>query len=123
MKSAMAEEKLLALAFRSPALLDHAGNLTQDSFSSPLLGKVYAQLKDRHQQALEVSPAVLEGLSQEEMSHVAGLLQRQQGPVSEQAFDDCVRIIRAEHQASNVTTEDDLLAYQNQLRERKGIKG
>ncbi len=123
MKSAMAEEKLLALAFRSPALLDHAGNLTQESFSSPLLGKVYAQLKDRHQQALEVSPAVLEGLTQEEMSHVAGILQRQQGPVSDQAFDDCMRIIRAEHQASNVTTEDDLLAYQNQLRERKGIKG
>ena len=123
MKSAMAEEKLLALAFRSPALLDQAGNLTQDSFSSDLLGRVYAQLKDRHQQALEVSPAVLEGLSQEEMSHVAGLLQRQQGPVDEQAFVDCVRIIRSEHQASNVTTEDDLLAYQNQLRERKGIKG
>ena len=123
LKSAMAEEKLLALAFRSPALLDHAGNLTQDSFSSALLGKVYAQLKDRHQQALEVSPAVLEGLTQEEMSHVAGILQRQQGPVDEQAFDDCVRIIRSEHQASNVTTEDDLLAYQNQLRERKGIKG
>ena len=123
LKSAMAEEKLLALAFRSPALLDHARNLTQDSFSSALLGKVYAQLKDRHQQALEVSPAVLEGLTQEEMSHVAGILQRQQGPVDEQAFDDCVRIIRSEHQASNVTTEDDLLAYQNQLRERKGIKG
>ena len=123
LKSAMAEEKLLALAFRSPALLDHAGNLTRDSFSSALLGKVYAQLKDRHQQALEVSPAVLEGLTQEEMSHVAGILQRQQGPVDEQAFDDCVRIIRSEHQASNVTTEDDLLAYQNQLRERKGIKG
>ena len=123
MKSAMAEEKLLALAFRSPALLDQAGNLTQDSFSSPLLGRVYAQLRDRHQQALEVSPAVLEGLSQEEMSHVAGLLQRQQGPADEQAFVDCVRIIRSEHQASNVTTEDDLLAYQNQLRERKGIKG
>ncbi len=123
LKSAMAEEKLLALAFRSPALLDQAGNLTQDSFSSDLLGRVYAQLKDRHQQALEVSPAVLEGLSQEEMSHVAGLLQRQQGPVDEQAFVDCVRIIRSEHQASNVTTEDDLLAYQNQLRERKGIKG
>lgn len=123
LKSAMAEEKLLALAFRSPALLDHAGNLTQESFSSPLLGRVYSQLMDRHQRALEVSPAVLEGLSQEEMSHVAGLLQRQQGPASEQAFDDCVRIIRAEHQVSHVTTEDELLAYQNQLRERKGIKG
>ncbi len=123
LKSAMAEEKLLALAFRSPALLDSTGDLTQAQFSSPLLGKVFSQLKDRHHQGLEVSPAVLEELSQEEMSHVAGLLQRQQGPVSEEAFADCVRIIRAEHQASNVATEDDLLAYQSQLRERKGIKG
>ena len=122
MKSAVAEESVIALALREPALLDQAGGLTQETFSSALLGRVYGQLKCRHDQGLEVSIAVLEELSAEEMSHIAGILQRQQGPVNEQAFADCSRTIRAEHQAAGVTTEDDLLAYRNKLKERKGIK-
>jgi hypothetical protein len=56
------------------------------------------------------------------MSHIAGILQRQQGPVSEQALLDCVRTIRAEHQSSNVETSDDLLALRERMKERKGIK-
>ncbi len=123
LKSALAEEKLLALALRSPALLSQVGSLAENDFSSPLLGRVFAQLKARNQQGLEVSLGVLEELSQEEMSHVTGILQRQEGPVSEQAFMDCLRIIRGEHQASSVQTEDDLLAYRNKLKESKGLKG
>lgn len=122
MKSAMAEESVIALALREPALLDQARELTQEDFSSGLLGRVYGQLKDRYDQGLEVSIAVLEELSAEEMSHVAGILHRQQGPVSEQAFSDCIRTIRAEHQIASVSTEEDLLAYRNKLKERKGIR-
>ncbi len=122
MKSAMAEEGVLALIFREPALLAQADNLDASEFSASLLGNVFGQLKKRYQKGLEVSIGVLEDLSGEEMSHIAGILQRQQGPVNEQAFADCVRIIKAECAASAVTTEDDLLAYQNKLKERKGIK-
>ena len=120
-KSAMAEEGVIALALREPALLDRAGNLTESLFSAPLLGRVYSQLKQRHDQGLEVSVAVLENLNQEEMSHMVGILQRQQGPVNEQAFADCVATICAEHQASSVSTEDDLLALRSRLKERKGM--
>jgi hypothetical protein len=56
------------------------------------------------------------------MSHVAGIAHRQDIPVSEQAFADCIGIIRAEHQATSVTSEDDLMAYQKKLKERKGFK-
>ncbi len=122
MKSAMAEESVIALALREPALLDRTGNLKAEIFSSALLGRVYDQLQKRHQQGLEVSLAVLEDLNQEEMSHMVGILQRQEGPVNEQAFADCVATICAEHQASSVTSEDDLLALQSRLKERKGIK-
>ena len=121
-KSAMAEEGVIAIALREPALLDRTGNLTQEKFSSALLGRVYSQLKKRHDQGLEVSLAVLEDLDQEEMSHMVGVLQRQQGPVNEQAFADCVAAICAEHQAASVSTEDDLLALRSRLKERKGIK-
>ena len=41
--------------------------------------------------------------------------------VSEKALADCVRTILAEHQASNVSSEDDLRALQNKLKERKGL--
>ncbi len=122
MKSAMAEESLLAMVLKEPTLLEHAKHLEPASFSSPLLGRVFGQLKQRYQLGLELSLAVLEELNPEEMSHLAGITQRQQGPVNEQALEDYIRIILAEHQAAGVTTEDDLLKLRNQLKERKGIK-
>ena len=123
MKSAMAEETVLAQALKEPALLDRCGSLSAAEFSSPLLGKVYDQLLARHRQGLEVSLAVVADLEPEEMSHIAGVVQRHQGPVNEQAFDDCVATIRGEHQMGQVSTEDDLLALRNKLKESKGIKG
>ena len=122
MKSAMAEERVIAQILRDPSLLDKTQNLSCEAFSSALLGRVFAQLKKRHDHGMEVSVAVLEELTQEEISHITWITQRQQEPVSEDALADCVRTIRAEHQASSVSTEDDLLAYQNKLKERKGLK-
>ena len=122
MKSAMAEEGVIGQILREPAMLAQAKDLKASSFSSELLGRVYEQLRQRYAQGLEVSAAVLSDLTPEEMSHITGILQRQQGPVSEQAFSDCIRTINAEHQASCVTTEDDLLAFQNKLKERKGLR-
>ena len=123
MKSAMAEETVLAMALKEPALLDEAKDLGAEEFSSGLLGSVYLQLRQRYDQGLEVSLGVLADLSGEEMSHITGVYQRQQGPVNEQAFRDCIRIIKAEHSASNVSSEDDLMALRNRLKERKGIRG
>ena len=122
MKSAIAEETVIAMVLREPALLDEVQDLDSKEFSSGLLARVYLQLRQRHDQGLDVSLAVLSDLTQEEMSHVTGFCQRQQGPVNEQALRDCVRIIRAEHRVSNVETEDDLMALRNKYRESKGIK-
>ena len=122
-KSAMAEERILAQAMKEPALLDKIGTLKPEHFSCPLLGQVFSQLCSRHSQGLEVSVSVLSDLNAEEMSHVAGIVQRQEGPVSEQVFQDCVRIVLSEHQRGSVSSEDDLLALRNKMKERKGIKG
>ena len=122
MKSAMAEEMLLSLVLRESALLDSTGGLKAEMFSSELLGRVYAQLKQRHEQGLDVSLAGLTDLTPEEMSHIAGILHRQQGPVNEQALTDCIRTIQNEYQASKVATEDDLLAVRERMKERKGMK-
>ena len=123
MKSAMAEETILAMALREPALLDEARDLASEEFSSGLLGGVYMQLRQRYDQGLEVSLGVLADLTGEEMSHITGICQRQEGPVNEQAFRDCVRIVKGEHRAAHVSSGDDLLALRDRMKERKGIKG
>ncbi len=121
-KSAMAEETVLALVLKDPSLLQQTGRLTKECFSCQLLGRIYGQLKDRYAQYLELSPGVLEDLTAEEMSHLVGITQRHQGPVNETALADCIRTILAEHQAAGVATEDDLMALRNQFKERKGVK-
>ena len=121
-KSAMAEEMLLALVLREPALLDHARDLKAEMFSSELLGRAFAQLNARHREHLEVSIGGLTDFSPEEISHIALILQRQQGPVNEQALLDCIRTIQDENQSAKVATDDDLLARQQRMKQRKGIK-
>ena len=123
MKSAMAEETVVALSMKAPDLLDNLKDLSPAEFSSPLLGKVYGQLRSRHEGGLEVSLAVLSDLEPEEMSHIVGIVHRHEGPVNEQVLGDCARVIRAEHQKKSVSTDDDLLAMSRKLKERKGVKG
>ena len=121
MKSAMAEENLLAMVLKEPALLDVTAGLSAVEFSSKLLGRAYEQLRQRYGEGLEVSVAVLADFDSEEMSHLAGISQRHTGPVDETALRDCVRIIQSEHQASTVASDDDLMALRNKLKERKGM--
>ena len=121
-KSAMAEEGVIALGLREPALLDHCGNLRGEDFSVPLLGRVFDVLLMRHSQGLEVSLGVLEDLTAEEMSHLAGITHRQQGPVSQDAFMDCINTIRGAKAKKSIASDDDLLAFRNKLKESKGTK-
>ena len=120
MKSAMAEEGILAMALQDISLLGQAGTLTGEDFSVPLLGKVFDQMAARYRQGLEVSLGVLEDMTQEEMSHIAGISQRQQGPANEAAFRDCVAILQSARQAAKVMSDDDLLAFRKKLQESKG---
>ena len=120
-KSAMAEEMVLALCLRESALLDHTVGLKPEMFSSDLLGKVFSQLQSRHRSGLEVSLGGLSDFTAEEMSHIAGILHRQNGPVNEQALQDCIRTIQDENQSTKVVTDDDLLERQKRMKQRKGI--
>ena len=119
-KSAMAEETVIAMVLRDNALLDAAKELKPEEFSSGLLQKVYSQLRSRHEQGLDVSLAVLEDLTPEEMSHVTSVYHRQKGPVNERALLDCIRTIQAEYRSAKVSSADDLLAFRDSLRDRKG---
>ncbi len=122
MRSAMAEESVIAQLLREPVLLDSTRDLRIEDFSVNLLGRVYSQMQDRHRAGLEVNLAVLSDLSAEEMSHVTGIVQRHQGPVNEGALRDCVKIILTECQSKSVASDNDLLALRNKLKESKGTK-
>ena len=118
-KSAVAEEGVIAQILREPALIAQA-NLKPEDFSVELLGRVYGQLQERCRQGLEVSLGVLTDMSTEEMSHVTGITQRFQGPINEAAFRDCVRTVLDQRQSKQISTDDDLLALRNKLKESKG---
>ena len=121
MKSAMAEELIIAQALQAPALLDSIGQLTGDKFSVPLFGRVFTQLHNRHTMHLDVSLGVLEDLSSEEMSHLVAVTQKLEGPANEKAFRDCIRTVLSQ-QAKSVENDDDLLALRNKLKASKGTK-
>ena len=122
MKSALAEESVIAQVLREPALLDVCKDLTAEQFSVELLGRVYAQLQKRHFSGMEISIGVLAELTPEETSHLAGICQKQAGPVNEKAFRDCVKTIVEEQQSRCVSSDDELLALRNKLKESKGTK-
>ena len=123
MKSAMAEEAIIGKALRQPTLLASASQLSGQDFSVALLGNVFDQLKDRYNRGLEVSLGVIGDLTAEEMSHIAGIMQRHQEPGSEEAFRDCMEIILREKQVSAVSSDADLLALRDKMKESKGTKG
>ena len=122
-KSAMAEETVIAMGLKEPALLDKTGILSQSHFSSDVLGRVFSQMAMGHAMGREISLGALTDFTSEEMAHVAGILQRQQGPVNEQAFHDCIRTILDEHGKANVDSNDALMAARNKMKEKKGIRG
>ena len=121
-KSAMAEEMVLALCLRESALLDQTAALQPEMFSSELLERVFSQLSSRHKAGLEISLSGLTDFTSEEMSHIAGIVQRQSGPVNEQAFLDCIQTIQDAYQSSKVTTDEELRLRQERMKQRKGIK-
>ena len=122
MKSALAEEGIVAQALREPALLDLCSSLLPEQFSVPMLGRVYGQMQKRHQQGMEVSFGVLADMTAEESAHLAGICQKQTGVVNETAFRDCVKTVLSENRSRGVHSDDDLLAHRNKLKESKGTK-
>ena len=121
-RSARAEESVLAQCMRQSALLDQAAGLKPEMFSVEVFGRVFDQITRRYREGLEVSLAGLTDFTPEEMSHIAAILHSQQGPLNEQALADCIRVIREESQGAKVSTDEDLLALREKMKQRKGLK-
>lgn len=122
-KSARAEEGLIAMAMKDPALLDLAQQLRPEEFSVPLFAKVYTQMWQRFSAGMPLSIASLEDLSQDEMSLLAMISQQQTGPVNERAFRDYIATIHSEHERITASSMDDIMSMRNKMKESKGYRG
>ena len=117
-RSARAEEGVIRLALMDEAVLDCG--LEKDEFSSPLLGKVFQALKNRHLEGLDVSISALSGiLNAEEMSHITLVADKPESAENiTKALNDYIEIIR-DRQSGDI----DLLELREKYREKKGYGG
>ena len=123
-RSAMAEECLLRMLLKEPELFAQTEELQPEQFSVPFFGRAYGLLKQRWRDDLRVTPAALESvLTPEEMAHLTAVLQKQDAPVSEDAFSDCRRIILEESALGNASGADGLRAMQQSMKKKKGYGG
>ena len=122
-RSAMAEEGLLRLVLKEPALLGSV-TLRPEQFSCPLLGRVYAELAARNGTGQAVSLGALEGtFSPEEMAHLSAVANKDDQIVNEDALRDYVDVIRQEDARRTGSGGEALLAMAERLREKKGYGG
>ena len=124
LRSAVAEEDILRMVLREPALFDRAAGLTGAELSVPMFGRAFDALLDRWRRDLSVTLGALSDvLSPAEMAHLTSVLQKPDAPVSEQAMDDCLRIVREERAKRNTVDAASLLRMQEELRRKKGYGG
>ncbi len=119
-RSARAEEGLLRLVLLDPALFAKA-TVGPEEFSSPLLGRAFSLLRDRHDRGLEVQlPALAGEFSAQEMSHLVEVLSQ---PASlghaDKAMADYIQTIRTEaHQRAAPDSREALLELRKRQREK-----
>lgn len=123
-RSARAEEEVLAQILLEPALLNKSDGLTGAEFSVEFLGRAYDALASRFREGLQVMLAVLEGFSAEETARLSVICGTTERVAGEQAFQDCVRVIREEHERTQRKNDNEaLMALSKQLKAKKGYGG
>ncbi|MBP1758315.1 MAG: primase [Firmicutes bacterium] len=123
-RSARAEEGVLSLLLTDETLFDQVDGLAWEQFSSPFLGKVFALLRERHEEGNAIHLGALAGvLAGEEMSQLSAILSR--GTVhqnSRRAMADYKRIIETEALTkAGETDEVALLAARETYQKIKGM--
>ena len=127
MRSGRAEEGVLRLMLLEPALFREAGTLTPEQFSVPVLGRVYAMLRERFEQGRSTQFSALAGeLTPEETSFLSGILEKPESLAhSQQALRDYIAVIQTEALKRTGESEnaDPLLAARDKFREKKAYGG
>lgn len=120
-KSAVAEEGLLGQLLLEPNLMDQVTDLKPEEFSAPLLGNVFAWMRQRWENGNVISIPAMDGFFRpEEISHITTISQKMNGVVNEQALRDYVTVIQREAAKRG---SKDLMAALDRCRDKKGYGG
>ncbi|HWS42878.1 MAG TPA: DNA primase [Pseudoflavonifractor sp.] len=125
-RSARAEEGVLRLMVMDPSLFRETEGLIPEEFSAPLLGRVFAILRERHENGRSTLLAALAGdLTAEEMNHMVRVVDQPEDRAnSRSALRDYIEIIRTEAVKRRVADQTDpLLAAREKYREKKAYGG
>lgn len=123
-RSARAEELILRQILKDASQLSLLSDLDAKEFSSPLHGRAYAALKERYEANLNVSLAVLEGFTPEELTHLTAIANAQDEPINEQALRDCKELIHREYLRTQAGQGDDAVrAVSEQMKNKKRYGG
>lgn len=120
-RSARAEEGVFRLLLQDESLFGQQVPLTQEQFSSPLLGKAFTLLWDLHEKGHALSLSALAGeFVPDEMSHLTAVCQQPESTQNgAQALSDYIRIIQTEaNKRAGAADFDPLLAATQQYKKR-----
>ena len=126
LRSARAEEGLIRLFLLDDSLFSSAPPLSQEQFSSPLLGRAFFLLWQARQEGRSVSLATLAGdFTAEEMSHLSAVCQQPESLQNRrQALEDYIRIIaqQAQKRAGTGGLDPLLAAAENYKSKKRGTE-
>lgn len=124
-RSARAEEGVLRLVLMDSDLFRLLGDLKEEQFSSPLLGRAYGVFRRRWQEGRPVTLAALDGqFSPEETDHLAAVVQEPQPRhTAEAALTDYKQTILAESRRGDIRSGEDLASLRDTLKQKKGYGG
>ena len=123
-RSAIAEEGVVRLMYLDPSLFDGPeADIAPEEFSSPLLGRVFAILREKAAEHTRLSPVALSGIfTPAEEAHITAIMEKPEILANgKKALADYIAAIRSEQQAR--TAQNDLRAFAESQRNKKGYGG
>lgn len=120
-RASRGEEGLLRVIFLDPSLLCDLQSFTPQVFSVPLLGRVFAILKQRHQEGVSVElPYLTEYLERGEMNHMVEIFQQPQDKDSlREAMMDYLAVMKEEYEKRFSQGDQRLMMLQQQMNEQQ----
>ena len=121
-KSGKAEEKIIVYILLDSAVMEQCKDLKSEYFTVPLFAKVFRQLEEAYKCGNKATISTLTDLSSEEISHIVSCLQ-EENKIDERALRDYIHIILSKRSLRSVDDNQDLLAYQNKLKQsERGLR-
>lgn len=124
MRSARAEEGIVRLLMLDESLLEEAGQIQSERFSSPFLGKIFELILRRHKEQLSIKlGALAEELSPDELSHLAAVLAKPEAlHRGKQALQEYWHTVEREAiSKAGEESDDSLRMVQEALKKIKGM--